>query len=100
MSTYHPSNIGNRQLLLSCQTLGWYHSIFDGEKNVDAALKFIRNCGFDGIDYHFEGVYTITQINNGSRSAIFDQTTTDLLAYYMPLKKARSRPQRSLLCTP
>ena len=73
---------------LSCQTLGWYHTAFGGEKNADKALSFIRSCGFEGIDYHFEGVYTATQIRAGSRSAVFDLAPEALVAYYMPLKKA------------
>ena len=89
MPAYHLQNSANRQGALSCQTLGWYHNtLFGGEQTADAALAFIRNCGFDGIDYHFEGVYTATQIRNGAKSPVFDQTTEALQVHYLPLKKA------------
>ena len=89
MPAQHPQNPVNCQGLLSCQTLGWYHNtIFDGDQTADAALAFIRDCGFDGIDYHFEGVYTATQIRNGAKNLVFDQTTEELQAYYLPLQKA------------
>ena len=60
--------------LVSCQTLGWYHSLFGGEAHAGEALAYIRRCGFDAIDYHFEGVYTANQIRNGVTSPS-DRTT-------------------------
>ena len=89
MPAQYLQNSVNRQGLLSCQTLGWYHNtVFGGDQTADAALAFIRDCGFDGIDYHFEGVYTATQIRNGAKSPVFDKTSEELQAYYLPLRKA------------
>jgi len=89
MSAQYLQNSVNRQGLLSCQTLGWYHNtVFGGEQDANAALAFIRDCGFDGIDYHFEGVYTATQIRSGVKSPVFDKTSEELQAYYLPLQKA------------
>lgn len=89
MPAQHLQNPVNYQGLLSCQTLGWYHNtVFGGEQTANAALAFIRECGFGGIDYHFEGVYTATQIRNGAKSPVFDQTAEELQAYYSPLQKA------------
>lgn len=74
--------------LVSCQTLGWYHSLFGGEAHAGEALAYIRRCGFDAIDYHFEGVYTANQIRNGVTSPVFDKPLDALLEYYAPLKQA------------
>lgn len=79
----------SRQGILSCQSLGWYHTLFGGDRNAEAALSFLERCGFNALDYHFEGVYTAPQIRDGMLSPVFDMPTEALLEYYTPLKQAK-----------
>lgn len=74
--------------LISCQTLSWYHTLFDGDKNPEEAFSFICRCGFTAVDYHFEGLYTATQIRERLRSPVFDLPVDSLLEYYKPVKEA------------
>ncbi len=74
--------------LISVQTLYWYHKTFGGDQNADESLAFIRSCGFDAIDYHFEGLYSYGQITSGMKNPVYDLPTPELLEYYSPLKKA------------
>ena len=80
-------NNNRRDCPISCQTLGWYHTSF-GDQNAADAFSFIQSCGFEAVDYHFEGLYTASQIRSGSRSPVFDQPVEKVLEYFAPVKEA------------
>ena len=81
----------NRELNISCQTLGWYHTAFGGDQHAEKAFSFIRQCGFEAVDYHFEGVYTHASITEGKMSPLFDLPYDELINHYLPIKQALSR---------
>ena len=81
-------NLDGCEGLISCQTLSWFHVLFDGERDAEKAFAFIRNCGFEALDYHFEGLYTATQIREGLCSPIFDRSIDEILEYYRPVREA------------
>ena len=74
--------------LISVQTLYWYHKNFGGDQNANEALSFIRSCGFDAIDYHFEGLYSYSEIISGKKNPVYDLPLHELIEYYTPLKNA------------
>lgn len=81
-------NVSCRQRMLSIQTLGWYHSTLGGEENAEAAFSFARQCGFEAIDYHFEGHYASTHISKGITNPLYGKPLEALLAYFAPVRAA------------
>ena len=73
--------------ILSVQTGNWFDKLF-GEAKVDEAFAFIKECGFEAMDYNLDHNHTPTQINNGQRSVFLDQPMETILEYYRPVKEA------------
>lgn len=75
------------KLTISVQTGNWFDKLF-GEAKVDEAFAFIKECGFEAMDYNLDHNHTPTQINNGQRSVFLDQPMETILEYYRPVKEA------------
>lgn len=58
------------------------------EEDPEASLRFIRECGFDCIDYNIDQFLPGSAINKGELTTFFDQSIEELLTYYATLKKA------------
>lgn len=44
----------SKNLMISTQSGDWYEDMFGGDSGADDAFKFIKECGFDAIDYNLE----------------------------------------------
>lgn len=76
---------------ISVQTGDWYDELFGGDENPDKAFVFIKNCGFDAVDYNLDHTLSKEQIARRERAAFFDRTPEQLLEYYRPVKTAAEK---------
>lgn len=68
------------------QSGGWYK-----EEDPLASLSYIKNCGFEAIDYNIDGFLrpaTLAKQEDENYTSFFDKSEEELFAYYAPLKKA------------
>lgn len=70
-------------LKVSIQSAPWYR-----EDAPEESIKFIHECGFEGIDYNIDLHLRPDAIQKGDMTGFFSQTTEDILRYYEPLKAA------------
>jgi len=75
-------------LEISVQSGNWYQ-----ENDPEGSFRFIRECGFEAIDYNIDQFLEPQDIREGKPSAFFDRALEDLLAYYKPMKEAADRYQ-------
>ena len=64
------------------QTVPWYR-----EKDPEGSLRYIRECGFDGVDYNMNQLFTDT-FDQKELTSFFDRSLEELKAYYASLKRA------------
>lgn len=86
----------NRKLQICVQTGDWYDDFFGAEAGADAAFAFIKNLGFEALDYNLDHVLTPKQIMQGEKSAFLDQSIEQILEYYRPVKEASEKHGVSL----
>ena len=65
------------------QTAGWY-----SEKDIDGSIKFIKECGFNAIDFNIDHKLPGTKIQSGELTEFFNQDLEALYEFYRPLKEA------------
>ena len=78
-------------LKVSVQTAGWMNELFDGEKEVDEAFRYIKEIGFDTLDYNIDAKLGYCEITSGTLNNFYDQTVEELWEYYRPVKEAMVR---------
>lgn len=71
-----------KQLEIGVQTARWY----DEEKPMES-LQFIKECGFEAIDYNISNLFANT-FNEEKLTSFFDKTEEELYEYFKPMKKA------------
>ena len=76
------------ELKISVQTQGWYRKLFGGEVGANAALQFIKECGFDTLDYNFNDMFSVNLDGKETIKAFCHRCLDDLLECYRPLKEA------------
>ena len=64
----------------------WYQ-----ENDPEGSIRFIRECGFEAIDYNIDTFLPGAQIKSGELTEFFSQTVEELLAYYGIMKEACER---------
>ena len=72
-----------KKLAIGVQTLRWYD-----EANPAKSIRFIKECGFEAIDYNIDALFKQTFDIEKLSSPIFDKSEEELIAYYEPLKNA------------
>ena len=86
----------NNSLPISIQTLGWFHNIFEESNEIDSALKWIKKCGFNSIDYHFENYIFPPWTNNEHLGDLIERPIKELLDYFSILKSSLKKHKISL----
>ena len=70
------------KLTVCVETAVWY----EDEKPAEG-IRFIKDCGFDGIDYNFGKLYRDT-LDAENLTSFYDNSLEELYDYFAPLKKA------------
>lgn len=71
-----------RKLEISVQSGSWYDEMKSAE-----SIRFIKECGFEGVDYNINNVFSAT-FDKEKQTSFFDKSLEELYAYYRPLKEA------------
>ena len=75
-------------LTICVQSGNWYK-----ESDPEASLKFIRECGFEGVDYNIDNFLRPRKLLEGESYPFYEQSIEEILAYYKPVKEAIVRNQ-------
>lgn len=67
---------------IGVQTVPWYR-----EDDPEGSLRYIKECGFDGVDYNMNQLFADT-FNQKELTSFFDKSMAELEAYYASLKRA------------
>ena len=70
-------------LKVCVQSAPWYR-----EDDPEASIRFIHECGFEGMDYNIDLHLRPEAIQKGDMTGFFSQSTEDIIQYYEPLKTA------------
>lgn len=81
----------DRKLQISVQTGDWYDELFNGDERAEEAFRFIRECGFDTLDYNIDHTLRGNVINDGTLNDFYDAEIPELLERYRPVKEAMER---------
>ena len=68
---------------IGVQSGNWYN--YDDPKG---SIKFIKECGFESIDYNIDNRLPGKLIRNGEVGGFFDMSIEEMLEYHRPLKEA------------
>lgn len=79
-----------KELIKSVQSGGWYKA-FGGDGNPEAAFSFIRDCGFEAVDFGLNMHIDTHKIRVGDMGEFYEQTVEELLEYYRPIKAAADK---------
>ena len=71
-----------KKLEVSVQSCDWYD-----ESKPRESIRFIKECGFEGIDYNINNLFDDTFDKEGLTS-FFDKSMEELFEYYKPMKQA------------
>ena len=67
---------------IGVQTVPWYR-----EDDPEGSLRYIMECGFDGVDYNMNQLFAET-FHETQLTSFFDRSMEELKAYYSSLKRA------------
>lgn len=73
-------------LEISVQTACWWN-----EKDPEGSFRFIKECGFEAVDYNIDNHLPWPAIAKGELTTFFDQSTEELIEYYRPIKEAAEK---------
>ncbi len=79
-----------KELAISVQTSGWLNPM-GGEANADNAFKFIKDCGFEAVDYNIDTHLGWAMINKSEKGDFYTKSLEELLEYYAPAKEAMQK---------
>ena len=79
-----------KKLEISIETDGWYK-----EENPEESIKFIKECGFEGIDYGMNAFFK-SSFDQENLTSFFDCKIEQLREYYARLKKASEEHKVSI----
>ena len=79
-----------KELLKSMQTGVWYKAM-NGDENPEAAFAFIKECGFEAVDFDLGMHIHTKKIRVGDVGEFYNQTVEALLDYYRPIKAAADK---------
>ena len=78
----------SRELNVSVQNACWYDAMNNDREYVDKSIKFIKECGFDGIDFNINNALPGGKIKSGELTEFFNQSTEEIIEFFRPLKDA------------
>ncbi len=67
---------------ISVQSARWYN-----EEQPAESMRFIKECGFEAIDYSIDSLFRRT-FDEENLTSIFDKSVSELEAYYKPMKES------------
>ena len=71
-----------KKLAIGVRSKWWYD-----ETNPEESIRFIKECGFEAIDYGINGLFDDT-FDEENLTSFFDKSLEELYTYYKPLKEA------------
>lgn len=74
-----------KRLEVSVQSGVWYD-----EKKPEDGIRYIKECGFEGIDYNINNLFTDT-FDAENLTSFFDKELGEIFKYYEPLKQAKEK---------
>lgn len=81
----------NKELQVAVTPSHWFD-----DKNPFESYAFLKECGFDSIDFAICAKYPYADIKAGKRSGFFSQDIEKILDYYRPIKEALDKNEISL----
>lgn len=75
---------------LSVQTADWLNVLFD-EMNPEEGFRFIKDCGFEGVDFNLDHTLPSDLLKAGKRNDYFDAPVEEILERYRPVKEAAEK---------
>lgn len=79
-----------KELMKSMQTGVWYKEM-GGDENPEAAFSFIKECGFEAVDFGLNMHIQALKVRVGEVHGFYDAPVEELLAYYKPIKAAADK---------
>ena len=79
------------KLRLSVQTGDWYDELFGADEGVDEAFRFIKECGFDVLDYNIDHQLSVNKLKQGEVTDYFDVSDEEFLERFVTVKEAMKR---------
>lgn len=71
-----------KKLEVSVQTARWFD-----EKKPAESMKYIKECGFEGVDYNINSLFQFS-FDEENLTSFFDKSLEEIYEYYIPLKVA------------
>lgn len=79
-----------KELMRSMQTGVWYKEM-GGDENPEAAFAFIKECGFEAVDFGLNMHIHTLNVRAGEVHGFYDADVETLLDYYKPIKAAADK---------
>lgn len=79
-----------KELMSSMQTGVWYKEM-GGDENPEAAFGFIKECGFEAVDFGLNMHIHTLKVRVGEVHGFYDADVETLLEYYRPIKAAADK---------
>lgn len=73
-------------LEISVQSACWY-----SDNDPDAGFKFIKECGFEAVDFNIDNHLPPSAITKGPLTDFYDKSVEELLEFYRPIKAAADK---------
>ncbi|MBQ8797613.1 MAG: sugar phosphate isomerase/epimerase [Oscillospiraceae bacterium] len=80
----------SKELMKTMQNGIWYQAN-GGDENPEKAFGFIRDCGFDAVDFDFSPHIPNAEVRIGNVHGFYDADIETLLDYYRPIKAAADK---------
>lgn len=75
---------------ISVQTADWLNILFD-EFDPEEGFRFIKSCGFEGVDFNLDHTLTSDLLKEGKRNDFFDAPLEEVLERFRPVKEASEK---------
>ena len=80
----------SKELMLCVQSGVWYQAM-GGDDDPESAFRFLKECGFEAVDFNLSMHLPTDQIRIGQVHGFFDGETDSLVDYYRPVKAAADK---------
>lgn len=79
-----------KELAISVQTGGWIGAL-GGEANAAESFKFIKDCGFEALDYNIDSPLGWAMISKSDKGDFYTKSIEELLEHFAPAKEAMDK---------
>ena len=77
--------------LMSCTESAHWYDAKGGDQNPEAAFSFLKECGYDGVDFDLGMKIPTQKVRAGEVHGFYDAEVETLLEYYKPIKAAADK---------